>query len=137
MDSRIRCSRVSIVAIRWIISNLDGPGQDWKDRFVAGIVTSQGLARAVLDRARDDLGVALADLEAWVNRDSPSDDALALDGLAAVMARRLERYGADTEVAGGYLRATLTGSGRARIALLGHHDTVFPVGTAAARPFAL
>src|ERR1700759_5348998 len=98
MDSRMRCSRVSIVAIRLIISNLDEAGQDWKDRFVAGIVTSQGLARGVLDRARDDLGLALADLEAWVNLDSPSDDAVALDGLAAVMAGRLRRYGADTTV---------------------------------------
>src|SRR3954452_16614950 len=115
MDSRIRCSRLSIAAIRLIIANVDGPGQGWKDRFVAGIVTSQGLARAVLDRARDDLDLALADLEAWVNRDSPSDDAVALDGLAAAMSRRLERYGAATELAGGYLRATLTGTGRARI----------------------
>ncbi len=104
---------------------------------MAGIVTSHGLARAVLDRARDDVGLALADLEAWVNLDSPSDDAVALDGLAAVMAGRLQRYGAATELAGGYLRATLTGTGRARVALLGHHDTVFPAGTAAARPFTL
>jgi glutamate carboxypeptidase len=121
-----------------IIANLDGPGRDWKDRFVAGIVTtSHGVARAVLDRARDELGLALADLEAWVNLDSPSDDGVALEGLAAVMAGRLERYGAATELAGGYLRARLTGSGRSRVALLGHHDTVFRAGTAAARPFAL
>jgi glutamate carboxypeptidase len=33
------------------------------------------------------------------------------------------------------LHATLRGSGTARVALLGHHDTVFPLGTAAARPF--
>src|ERR1700754_2333911 len=103
MDSRIRCSSESIVAIRWIIANLDGPGRDWKDRFVAGILASHGLARAVLDRARDELGLALADLEAWVNLDSPSDDAVALDGLAAVMAGRLQRYGAATDLAGGIL----------------------------------
>jgi glutamate carboxypeptidase len=101
------------------------------------IVTSPGFARAVLDRAHEDLRLALADLEAWVNLDSPSDDAVALEGLAAVMAERLERYGAATELTGGYLRATLTGSGCSRVALLGHHDTVFPTGTAAARPFAL
>ena len=34
-----------------------------------------------------------------------------------------------------YLHATLEGSGTARVALIGHHDTVFPAGTAAARPF--
>jgi glutamate carboxypeptidase len=104
---------------------------------VAGMVTSHDVARSVLDRARDDVGLALADLETWVNLDSPSHDAVALERLAAVMAGRLERYGAATELAGGYLRATLTGSGRARVALLGHHDTVFAAGTAAARPFTL
>jgi glutamate carboxypeptidase len=119
-----------------IIANLDGSGHGWKDRFVA-IVTSAGLARALLRQARDDLGLALADLASWVALDSPSHDPVALDALAAVIAARLERYGADTQLDGGYLRATLTGSGRARVALLGHHDTVFPAGTAAARPFAL
>ena len=104
---------------------------------MAGMVTSHDVARSVLDRARDDVGLALADLETWVNLDSPSHDAVALDGLAAVMAGRLERYGAATELAGGYLRATLTGSGRARVALLGHHDTVFAHGTATVRPFTL
>ena len=34
-----------------------------------------------------------------------------------------------------YLHATLQGRGTARVALLCHHDTVFPLGTAAERPF--
>ena len=38
------------------------------------------------------------------------------------------------EKVGDTLQATLTGSGTANILLLGHSDTVFPAGTAAARP---
>src|SRR4029079_6996808 len=35
--------------------------------------------------------------------------------------------------AGLHLHASLEGTGRARVALLCHHDTVFPLGTAARR----
>ena len=34
-----------------------------------------------------------------------------------------------------YLHATLEGEGARRVVLLCHHDTVFPAGTAKARPF--
>ncbi len=112
---------------------------------MVGTVTSDGfpavLAREIRRRAGDDLPLALADLEAWVGHDSPSGVRPALDALAEKIARRLERYGAETELVasptGNYLHATLRGSGRARVALLGHHDTVFPAGTAAERPFTL
>jgi glutamate carboxypeptidase len=105
---------------------------------VAGITAPEGSsARAIRRRAQDELPLALADLEAWASRDTPSGDGPALDALAGDIARRLERYGARTEVAGGYLRGTVEGTGSARVALLGHHDTVFPTGTAAERPFAV
>lgn len=97
------------------------------------------LAQTVRREAIDGLPLALADLERWVSIDSPSDDRSALDALAAAMAGRLEDYGATidlVETAGGlYLHGALEGGGRARIALLGHHDTVFPSGTAMERPF--
>ena len=59
------------------------------------------------------------------------------------MARRLggtaERYGLEPELVpspgGLYLHAALRGTGGARVALLCHHDTVYPLGTAASRPF--
>jgi glutamate carboxypeptidase len=112
---------------------------------VVGVVTSDGfgalLAREIQSRASDDLKLAVADLEAWVAHDSPSGDRDALDALATRMAIRLDAYGAATELresrVGRYLHAVLRGSGSARVVLLGHHDTVFPAGTAAARPFAL
>jgi glutamate carboxypeptidase len=99
------------------------------------------VAHTVRREAVAGLALALADLEQWVSLDSPSDDRQALDALAGIMAGRIEGYGASAELipsdTGRYLHATLEGSGQARVALLGHHDTVFPGGTATARPFAL
>ncbi len=100
-----------------------------------------GLARRVRDDAVDDLNLALADLRNWVEHDTPSDDVERLDALAQVMARRMEAYGARVELEAGhsglYLHATLLGTGRARVALLCHHDTVFPAGTADDWPFSI
>jgi glutamate carboxypeptidase len=99
------------------------------------------LARGVWRRAMDDLPLALGDLARWVSLDSPSDDQAALDALAVAMAERLESYGATIEVVssdvGQHLHGTLQGAGRGRVALLGHHDTVFPSGTAEERPFTI
>ena len=91
------------------------------------------------ERAQAELDLLLADLATWVDVDTPGGDFEALDGLARVLALEAERYGLDPELVetpGGLaLHATLRGSGTARVALLGHHDTVFAQGTAAARPF--
>ena len=97
-------------------------------------------ARRVRSAAEAELDLLLADLEAWVNVDTPGGDASALDRLGAMLAHRLEEYGLHPELVpageeGLYLHAGLEGSGRARVALLCHHDTVYPHGTAAARPF--
>jgi glutamate carboxypeptidase len=66
--------------------------------------------------------------------DSPDGRALTADRLAGWAAE----VGCETQIAahpsGGYLTCTLRGAGTGRIVLLGHHDTVFPAGTAAARP---
>lgn len=99
-------------------------------------------ARRVAGGVEAELGLLLSDLEAWVNADTPGGDAERLDRLAATMAHTLESYGLHPELVpvagkGLYLHATLEGRGRARVALLCHHDTVFPAGTAAVRPFAL
>lgn len=97
-------------------------------------------ARRVHAAAASGLERILADLEAWVNVDTPGGDVSAVDRLAAQMAHTLEQYGLHPELVpagerGLYLHAVVEGAGRARVALLGHHDTVFPHGTAAARPF--
>jgi glutamate carboxypeptidase len=97
-------------------------------------------ARRVRDTAAAELELLLADLAAWVSEDTPSGDAAAADRLAATVAAALEAYGLHSELVPGgdtglYLHASLEGEGRARVALLCHHDTIFPAGTAAARPF--
>jgi len=102
--------------------------------------TALNEARRVCASAEAELDLLLADLEAWVNVDTPGDDASALDRLGAMIAHRLEEYGLHPELVpageqGLYLHAVLEGSGRASVALLCHHDTVFPHGTASARPF--
>jgi glutamate carboxypeptidase len=85
------------------------------------------------------LDLLLADLETWVNMDTPGGDTDALDGLARVLADACAAYGLAPELvetrSGLYLHTRLRGAGRARIALLCHHDTVFPLGTAGLRPF--
>ncbi len=86
-----------------------------------------------------DLDLLLGDLATWVDIDTPGGDLEALDGLARLLGSVLERYGLEPELiptpAGLYVHAALHGEGTARIALLGHHDTVFPPGTAATWPF--
>jgi glutamate carboxypeptidase len=96
-------------------------------------------ARRVASAADTDLALLLADLQHWVDQDTPGRDHELLDALARTLAETLERYGLDAELvpdeAGLYLHATLEGRGRAHVCLLGHHDTVFPAGTSASRPF--
>lgn len=87
-----------------------------------------------------ELQLLLGDLEAWVNVDTPGGHVEQLDRLVAMIAHAADGYGLHPELVpvpdkGLYLHAALEGEGRAKVALLCHHDTVFPVGTAALRPF--
>ena len=87
-----------------------------------------------------DLPALLADLERWTAMDSPSGEPGLLDALARDIATTCDRAGMEAELvehpAGLHVHAVLRGPGRARVALLCHHDTVFAPGTAAARPLA-
>jgi len=107
-------------------------------------VTIPDLAFATAERVRHaadrDLDRILDDLRAWVDTDSPGGDVSAVDRLAARLAHTLEEYGLHPELVpagerGLYLHAQMHGEGTAKVALIGHHDTVFPAGTAARRPF--
>ena len=80
----------------------------------------------------------LDDLRSLVEVESPSHDVDALTKSADTLAALIE------ERIGGtcHLRPSLagphvhwSGGGEPRVLLLGHHDTVFPLGTLAARPF--
>jgi glutamate carboxypeptidase len=85
----------------------------------------------------DDL---LADLAELVSVESPSHDLAALDRSAAVLSSIIERrLGSRPHVI-----ATEAGpivhwsaGGAPRVLVLGHHDTVFPMGTLARRPFTI
>jgi glutamate carboxypeptidase len=96
-------------------------------------------ARRVAQAADGELDLLLDDLRSWVDADTPGGDCELLDAFARTFGERLERDGLSVELvpdeAGLYVHATLEGSGRAHLCLLGHHDTVFPEGTASARPF--
>lgn len=81
----------------------------------------------------------LADLTTLCGLDSystdPDDVNQVVDWLAARLTQlgcAVERFGHDH--AGDDLRAVRTGTGRGRLVLLGHSDTVYPRGTAAQRP---
>jgi glutamate carboxypeptidase len=80
----------------------------------------------------------LADLRQLVEVESPSRDLAALEESAEAVAEILEKRLGGTAVllpgeAGTHVR--WSGGGTPRVLVLGHHDTVFPKGTLATRPF--
>ncbi|GAB1513464.1 M20 family metallopeptidase [Actinophytocola sp. KF-1] len=77
----------------------------------------------------------LADTEELVCCESPSTDPAALARSADVVARvGTRRLGAEPERLGVHLRWRL-GDGPGRVLLLGHHDTVWPLGSLATHPY--
>jgi glutamate carboxypeptidase len=74
-----------------------------------------------------------------VGIDTGADNPAGRDEAAATIAEWARLIGCTSELVPGqegmHVVASLEGGGEARIILLCHHDTVFPVGTAAARPF--
>ncbi len=85
----------------------------------------------------DDL---LTDLEELVSVESPSHDLAALarcaEVLAGIVERRLGTRPSLVDTPAGPI-VHWSGGGEPRVLVLGHHDTVFPIGTLAARPFAV
>ena len=87
-----------------------------------------------------DLDAMLADLRALVEIESPSLDVDAVTASAQALAAMIERHlGGTAELvdspAGPHVH--WTGGGEPTVLLLGHHDTVFPMGTLADRPFSV
>jgi len=84
------------------------------------------------------LDAMLDDLRTLVEIESPSLDLAALQTSAEVLAAMIERLlGRPATLvdspAGPHVH--WSGGGEPKVLLLGHHDTVFPLGTLAARPF--
>jgi len=87
-----------------------------------------------------DLGEMIEDLAQLVGVESPSSDPPALRSSAAALAALIERrLGTPPELVEGPAGPHVhwRGGGDPRVLLVGHHDTVFPHGTLAARPFAV
>ncbi len=87
-----------------------------------------------------DLDSLLSDLRLLVDVESPSLDVAALSKSAAVLASLLEeRTGRRPTIVDGPdgPHVHWSGGGEPRVLILGHHDTVFPMGTVAQRPFAV
>jgi len=88
---------------------------------------------------RDDM---VAELRSFVEHESPSTDKAQLDGFADLLARRAEQLTGGRarvigqEAAGGHVHVEV-GEGDRPILLLGHYDTVWPVGTLDRMPFRL
>jgi acetylornithine deacetylase/succinyl-diaminopimelate desuccinylase-like protein len=85
-----------------------------------------------------DVDAMLEDLRTLVEVESPSRDLEALHASARTVAAVIERHlGGKAELvgsdAGPHVR--WSGGGDPRVLILGHHDTVFPLGTLARRPF--
>jgi glutamate carboxypeptidase len=82
----------------------------------------------------------LGDLRTLIEIESPSLDLDALqrsaEALAAMIERLLGRPATLVESSVGP-HVHWSGGGEPKVLLLGHHDTVFPLGTLAARPFAV
>jgi len=84
----------------------------------------------------------LDDLQTLVGIDSGSFDKAGVDSINDWLEKRLRVLGFSVqrfaqEESGDDLLATLNGTGKGHILLLGHSDTVFPKGTAAERPMTI
>ncbi len=94
-------------------------------------------ALALLDKWRDE---QLDFLARVVDQDSGTDDRDDVNKVGALLAERVETLGFDVTRHpqarfGDHLVGVKRGSGAKRILFVGHYDTVFPAGTARARPF--
>jgi glutamate carboxypeptidase len=97
-------------------------------------------ALAHLDFCQQHQGEMLALLQQMVEIESPSDDKAAVDRMGAFLAREFERLGAKItfypqKEAGNHLKAEFSGGAGKPVLLLGHFDTVWPMGTLAQMPF--
>ncbi|NND50224.1 MAG: M20/M25/M40 family metallo-hydrolase, partial [Rhizobiales bacterium] len=105
------------------------PQSEFESRLVADIATS----------GEEMLGL----LEQLVNTDSPSRDKNGVDAVGALLRSFLEAEGIEVEAVandtfGDVLKATVApanASNSPPVMLMGHRDTVFPLGEAARRPF--
>lgn len=102
--------------------------------------TASQSANAHLAFCQQHEGEMLSLLRKMVEIESPSDDKAAVDRMGAFLAEAFERLGGQVtfypqEAAGNHLKADFAGGAGKPVLLLGHFDTVWPMGTLAKMPF--
>jgi glutamate carboxypeptidase len=102
-------------------------------------VNIQSLVRAVEAHVQAHLSRYIEELKELCSIDSYSYHKSGLDEMAYVLAARLRGLDMDLTIVeqeewGNDLLGVIRGDGGGNVVLLGHMDTVYPVGTAAARP---
>jgi len=109
--------------------------------FFLAAVSFAAPGQALLNRAKQLQEDLLQDLETLVNIDSPSGYGAGSERIMIFLSEKLRALGGKVEIlavpkgAGYNLSSAFQGSGKGRILLLAHSDTVFKVGTAGERPF--
>lgn len=114
--------------------------------LLAALLFSAGAVAKPKNAALYDGAVAaqpqlLSLLERLVNIDSGTGSEAGMEKIGAILADELAKLGMKVEffsaapAAGRNLVATITGTGKGKVLLMAHMDTVFADGTAAARPF--
>jgi glutamate carboxypeptidase len=97
--------------------------------------------KPILDSAEKHKPGAIKLWERLVNIDSGTGDAEGLKAVGAIAIEELKKLGAAIETVpsspavGDNIVATFTGTGKGKVLLMAHMDTVFGKGAAAARPF--
>ena len=96
--------------------------------------------KQLLSYLQQELPAALQLLEKMVNMESPSTDKPLVDRFARFVGSEFKAIGGAVDYVpaerfGDHLRVRFEGKSGDRILLLGHSDTVFPVGEVAKRPF--
>src|SRR5580704_10900502 len=91
---------------------------------------------AYFTERRDAMVATIRDL---VEIESPSDNKEAVDRVAEVVAERFSRLGGEvrfhrTKEFGSHLQVNFAGKSAKPVLLLGHYDTVYPLGTLASMP---
>ena len=112
--------------------------------FISGTVAVGAASEAVkpiLDSAERQQPGAIKLWERLVNIDSGTGNAEGLRTVGAIAIEELQKLGATIETVpampavGDNIVASFSGSGKGKVLLMAHMDTVFAKGTAAARPF--
>ncbi|HEV7520506.1 MAG TPA: M20 family metallopeptidase [Candidatus Angelobacter sp.] len=108
-------------------------------------MTTQGISQSALSYlafCQQNQEEMMTLLQRMVEIESPSDNKAAVDSMGAFLAEEFERLGGQVtfypqQAAGNHLKIEFAGGSGKPVLLLGHFDTVWPMGTLASMPFRL